>query len=121
MEKESKSKVDTNTSLIKKTKAQLIEIILRKDDVERKLTKKLNDVILHYNDEQNNVNKLTKELKCLEERHEDVLNELSNNIYENEIKSNKIKKLNICNLILFAGIIISLLGLVYFVYKIYQF
>lgn len=120
MEKESKLKVETNSCLMKKTKVQLIEIILRKDDVERKLTKELNDAILHYNDEHDNVNKLIKELKCLEERHEDVLNELSDNIYENEIKSNKIKNLNICNLILGTSVIISLIGLIYFVYKIYQ-
>lgn len=119
MEKESKPKDKTNTSLMKKTKVQLIEIILRKDDVERKLTKELNDAILHYNNEHDSVNKLTKELKCLEERHEDVLNELSDNIYENEIKANKLKKLNIANWILFGSTMIAFFGLCYILYRLY--
>lgn len=37
-----------NNTLIRKTKAQLIEIILRKDDVERKLRTELNDMTNTY-------------------------------------------------------------------------
>ena len=37
-----------NNTLIRKTKAQLIEIILRKDDVERKLRNELNDMTDKY-------------------------------------------------------------------------
>jgi hypothetical protein len=119
MEKESKPKAEANSGLMKKTKAQLVEIILRKDDVERKLTKELSDMILHYNDEHDSVNKLTHELKCLEERHEDVLDELSNNIYENEVKSKKIKQLNAANWILFIASMLALFGLAYMVYRLY--
>ena len=57
----------TSNSLMKKTKAQLVEIILRKDEVERSLRKDINELC-------NYIDKLKNDNKFLEQRFEPLQN-----------------------------------------------
>ena len=57
----------TSNSLMKKTKAQLVEIILRKDEVERNLRKDINDLCDSFN-------KIKKEKEILDSCFEKILN-----------------------------------------------
>ena len=65
-----------STGLMKKTKAQLIEIILRKDEVERGLRNNIKDFI-------NYINKIEKEKELLEKRVETLQNDYQEKCDEN--------------------------------------
>lgn len=58
----------TSNSLMKKTKAQLVEIILRKDEVERGLRNDIKDFI-------NYINKIEKEKELLGQKFETLQND----------------------------------------------
>lgn len=72
IEKPAGVEIKTNNSLMKKTKAQLIEIILRKDDVEKNLREELrnNDILIR---EANILmNKYKKELETFNKKHNEL-------------------------------------------------
>lgn len=58
----------TSNSLMKKTKAQLVEIILRKDEVERNLRKDINELCDSFN-------KIKSEKELLENKFETLKND----------------------------------------------
>ena len=58
----------TSNSLMKKTKAQLVEIILRKDEVERNLRKDINELC-------DSLNKIKSEKELLENKFETLQND----------------------------------------------
>lgn len=58
----------TSNSLMKKTKAQLVEIILRKDEVERNLRKDINDLCDSFD-------KIKSEKELLENKFETLQND----------------------------------------------
>lgn len=58
----------TSNSLMKKTKAQLVEIILRKDEVERNLRKDINELCDSFN-------KIKSEKELLEKKFETLQND----------------------------------------------
>ena len=58
----------TSNSLMKKTKAQLVEIILRKDEVERNLRKDINDLC-------DSLDKIKNEKELLENKFETLQND----------------------------------------------
>ena len=58
----------TSNSLMKKTKAQLVEIILRKDEVERNLRKDINDLC-------DSLDKIKSEKELLENKFETLQND----------------------------------------------
>ena len=58
----------TSNSLMKKTKAQLVEIILRKDEVERNLRKDINELCDSFN-------KIKNEKELLDSHFETLLND----------------------------------------------
>lgn len=98
-----------NNTLMRKTKAQLIEIILRKDDVERKLRSELNDMTDKYmctyssNDRLSNANhKLHDEL------------DKTNNIYSSII-TDYISKIDTRNNIIILLSFILILSIVAYI------
>lgn len=70
---ETKKNVDVNGSLMKHTKAQLVDIILRKDEIEKGLRENLKLAEDNYNKDINNCvnlyNKLLNDYKNLEKKH----------------------------------------------------
>lgn len=66
----------TSNSLMKKTKAQLVEIILRKDEVERNLRKDINELC-------NSFDKIKTEKELLEQRFETLQNDYQEECDEN--------------------------------------
>lgn len=95
-----------NNTLIRKTKAQLIEIILRKDDVERKLRTELNDMTDKYIKACNTTNNLSDTNNQLQEE----INK-TNNIYSDLI-TKYISKLDTRNNIIIVLSIILLFSII---------
>ena len=95
-----------NNTLMRKTKAQLIEIILRKDDVERKLRNELNDMTDKYTSSYN-TNKiiLDKNYQLKKEINE------TNNIYSTLI-TKYISKLDTRNNIIIVLSVILLISII---------
>ena len=66
----------TSNSLIRKTKAQLVEIILRKDEVERSLRKDIKELL-------SSLDKIKTEKELLEQRFETLQNDYQEECDEN--------------------------------------
>ena len=98
-----------NNTLIRKTKAQLIEIILRKDDVERKLRNELNDMTDKYTSSCNTNNIISDKNYQLKKE----INE-TNNIYSTLI-TKYISKLDTRNNIIILLSIILLVSIVSYI------
>lgn len=98
-----------NNTLIRKTKAQLIEIILRKDDVERKLRNELNDMTDKYTSSCNTNNIISDKNYQLKKE----INE-TNNIY-NTLITKYISKLDTRNNIIIVLSIILLVSIVSYI------
>lgn len=98
-----------NNTLIRKTKAQLIEIILRKDDVERKLRNELNDMTDKYTSSCN-TNKIISDKNYQLQKE---INE-TNNIYSTLI-TKYISKLDTRNNIIIVLSIILLVSIVSYI------
>ena len=98
-----------NNTLIRKTKAQLIEIILRKDDVERKLRNELNDMTDKYTSSCNTNNIISDKNYQLKKE----INE-TNNIYSTLI-TKYISKLDTRNNIIIVLSIILLVSIVIYI------
>lgn len=98
-----------NNTLIRKTKAQLIEIILRKDDVERKLRNELNDMTDKYTSSCNTNNIISDKNYQLKKE----INE-TNNIYSTLI-TKYISKLDTRNNIIIVLSIILLVSIVSYI------
>lgn len=103
MEKEVTTKVETNNSLMRKTKAQLVDIILRKDDVEKELKKTLKEKDEHesalstmYKDNCGALNKAIKEKdkfeKLYNELRHDFHKECDDHVIEVQTFKNKLNK-----------------------------
>lgn len=79
---------ETNNGLMKKTKAQLIEIILRKDDVERECRDEINNLknrIKNYDADVEGMNKRIKDDNNIIKQQVDLIAEKENLI--DELKS----------------------------------
>ena len=98
-----------NNTLIRKTKAQLIEIILRKDDVERKLRNELSDIIDKYTSTCNTTNSLSDKNHQLKEEIDKT-----NNIYSTLI-TKYISKLDTRNNIIIVLSIILLFSIISYI------
>lgn len=98
-----------NNTLIRKTKAQLIEIILRKDDVERKLRNELNDMTDKYTSSCNTN-------KIISDKNNQLQKEINetNNIYSTLI-TKYISKLDTRNNIIIVLSIILLVSIVSYI------
>lgn len=98
-----------NNTLIRKTKAQLIEIILRKDDVERKLRNELNDMTNKYTNAYNSAD-------CLSNTNHQLQEEIdkTNNIYSTLI-TKYISKIDTRNNIIIVLSIILLVSIVSYI------
>lgn len=99
----------TSNSLIKKTKVQLVEIILRKDEVERNLRKDVNELC-------NSLDKIKTEKELLEQRFETLQNDYQEKCDENasylQELSNRIERYKVLFCIFFAisvGLIVSII------------
>lgn len=76
-----KKHAETNGSLMKHTKVQLVDIILRKDNIEKELREQLKDVKDNYQRELNKaVNKYRNEVLVRENLEKDYFN-LKDNYY----------------------------------------
>ena len=98
-----------NNTLIRKTKAQLIEIILRKDDVERKLRNELSDMTDKYIKTCTTTNSLSDKNHQLQEE----INK-TNNIYSTLI-TKYISKLDTRNNIIIVLSIVLLFSIVSYI------
>ena len=98
-----------NNTLIRKTKAQLIEIILRKDDVERKLRNELNDMNDKYTSSCNTN-------KIISDKNNQLQKEINetNNIYSTLI-TKYISKLDTRNNIIIVLSIILLVSIISYI------
>ena len=99
----------TSNSLMKKTKAQLVEIILRKDEVERGLRKDIKDTC-------DSVNKIKTEKELLEQRFETLQNDYREKCDENASYLQELRNTDERNKVLFyiffaisVGLIISII------------
>lgn len=97
-----KVKVDVNGSLMKKTKVQLIEIILRKDDVEHDLR----STIL---DNESEINRMTKEYQSLESQFNILKHD-----YIDECDNNALDRLKLHNTIFKLKVILSVICIICF-------
>lgn len=102
----------TSNSLMKHTKAQLVDIIFRKDNIEKDLREMQEDIVALSNNRLEKLNNLKKEYKelcdnydTLNHDYEEVCDEIAS--LQCEINNNNlcIKGLKILNIILFIGII----------------
>ena len=103
-----KKTVTENSSLMKKTKAQLVEIILRKDSIERGLRadiKGMEGTCKEFEDKIKHIRDANKELK---EDYHNMCDESASLIasYKNEIKQYRTYN-KVLSLILFLVILIS--------------
>ena len=99
----------TSNSLMKKTKAQLVEIILRKDEVERNLRKDINDLY-------DSLDKIKSEKELLENKFETLQNDYQEECDENtsylQELSDRVERYKILFCIFFAisiGLVISII------------
>ena len=81
---------NTENSLMKQTKKELVAIILRKDDIEKKLNKKLADVELDLNKAKSMISRNESTIKTLREN----LDESEKNVSQHQ---NAIDELTIVN------------------------
>lgn len=99
----------TSNSLMKKTKAQLVEIILRKDEVERNLRKDIKGTCDSFD-------KIKTEKELLEQRFETLQNDYQEKCDENASYLQELKNTDERNKVLFyiffaisVGLIISII------------
>lgn len=89
--KETTKSATENNSLMRKTKAQLVEIILRKDSIEKNLRADIKDLEYICKESKNNFDKLDRYKDKLSVDYQDMCDEKA--FIECEL-SNKIKKQN---------------------------
>ena len=77
---------NTENSLMKQTKKELVGIILRKDDTEKKLNKKLADVELDLNKAKSMISRNESTIKTLREN----LDESEKNVSQHQTAINKL-------------------------------
>ena len=85
---------NTENSLMKQTKKELVSIILRKDDTEKKLNKKLADVELDLNKAKSTISKnayTIKDLKLDLEVSNDIVKQHQNTIDKLTVVNTRIK------------------------------
>lgn len=103
---------NTENSLMKQTKKELVAIILRKDDIEKKLNKKLADVELDFNKAKSMISRNESTIKTLREnldeseknvsQHQNAIDELTMINADVEHSLRNAKRWNIALAILFA-------------------
>lgn len=106
-----KSAVENN-SLIRKTKAQLVEIILRKDNIEKNLRADINGTNSTLNEIRNIYNSLEKQYDSLNYDYRDIYNEKTFIEYKLNDKIKFIRKLSIGLIV--CIIIIAILSIILF-------
>lgn len=88
------SETKTSNSLMKKTKVQLVEIILRKDKVEQNLKKDIEGTVQTFNDY------VTENERKIKQLNDDIknrichINNLKDEILKKNIKINRLKTFN---------------------------
>ena len=99
----------TSNSLMKKTKVQLVEIILRKDEVERSLRKDIKELL-------GSLDKIKTEKELLEQRFETLQNDYQEKCDENTSYLQELRNTDERNKVLFyiffaisVGLIISII------------
>lgn len=103
---ENKIKIKQSNSLMRKTKSELVEIILRKDEIERNLKADIKETIKNT---QNNLEHISYIHNTLKNDYEEICDEYTT--YRAKIK-NKIKNYNIFCYVL-GGITVILIVLLY--------
>ena len=103
---------NTENSLMKQTKKELVSIILRKDDTEKKLNKKLADVEFDLNKAKSMISRNESTIKTLREnldeseknvsQHQNAIDELTTINADVEHSLRNAKRWNIALAILFA-------------------
>lgn len=83
----------TSNSLMKKTKAQLVEIILRKDEVERNLRKDINELCDSFNKIKSEKELLEKKFETLKNDYREECDENASYIQELKDKTERYKML----------------------------
>lgn len=106
---ENKIKIKQSNSLMRKTKSELVEIILRKDEIERNLREDIKETINQYKNTQNNFEHISYIHDTLKNNYEEICDEYTT--YRAKIK-NKIKNYNIFCYVL-GGITVILIVLLY--------
>lgn len=106
-----KSAVENN-SLIRKTKAQLVEIILRKDNIEKNLRADINGTNSTLNEIRNKYNSLEKQYDSLNYDYRDIYDEKTFIEYKLNDKIKFIRKLSIGLIV--CIIIIAILSIILF-------
>lgn len=81
----------TSNSLMKKTKAQLVEIILRKDEVERNLRKDINDLCDSFNKIKSEKELLENKFETLQNDYQEECDEKASYIQELKDKTERYK------------------------------
>lgn len=85
----------SENSLMKKTKKELVDIILRKDDVEKSLRKELNDVNLDFSKAKDMIGKKDVRINDLEKINKELGNKLESVSSYTKVCDNSIKKLTV--------------------------
>lgn len=107
---ETKKNVDAKGSLMKHTKAQLVDIILRKDSVEQELREKLKNNEKSYIAMYNDFHRLNAKFAHLEEVHEVLKNDYQNECDEHSTTYWKYKdKVNRYKVMFFIVLFIALI------------
>lgn len=83
----------SENSLMKKTKKELVDIILRKDDVEKSLRKELNDVNLDFSKAKDMIGKKDVRINDLEKINKELNSKLESSSVYTKVCDNSIKKL----------------------------
>lgn len=83
----------TSNSLMKKTKAQLVEIILRKDEVERNLRKDINDLCDSFDKIKSEKELLENKFETLQNDYREEYDEKASYIQELKDKTERYKML----------------------------
>ena len=104
--------VNSENSLMKQTKKELVSIILRKDDTEKKLNKKISDIELDLNKAKSMISRNESTIKTLREnldeseknvsQHQNAIDELTIVNADIEHSLRNAKRWNIALAILFA-------------------
>lgn len=85
----------SENSLMKKTKKELVDIILRKDDVEAKLRKEKADIELDFNKAKGMIDKRDVRIDDLEKINKELSSKLESAFTYNKICDSSIKRLKI--------------------------
>lgn len=99
----------TSNSLMKKTKVQLVEIILRKDEVERSLRKDINELCNSFNKIKGEKEFLESEFETLQNAYQEKWDEKASYYQELKDKTERYKVLFCIFFAISVGLIVSII------------